>query len=658
MPEPASSRLALVGPSANDPVSSGDDIIRAIITRLEAVGAGYLIGTAGARPAAAAANAGFFYLATDTGVLSESTGSAWVDINPKDAAAATASLRTLGTGATQAAAGNDARLSDARTPIAHKSTHGPGGSDALVSPTQLFNVADVGVLGQVRAGRVLTVADFTTILGLAQPVGLFNLGDLTNLGSGGALVNKGAVPFGPGVTGNGSEAAVFAGSTGQALYIADTGGSDPFRIPMGSWGCWFRTAKRGTVQRLVTKWGATSLFAFDIEITVNNTVGGYISTTGADVYGAIGSTDVCDDRWHMATATYDGSTICLYIDGVLEATALVTATIHSNAAPLNIGAGGADGSTAATSPHYGRIDEAFVTKDVLADDQVRFLYAVKVAHNLSLSTSPSFARVTVQRRKRGALLAVSDFTAQPRRLHNLNDFLPGDLGADNQALTLNNGPSNGLPGPDGLASAGAYGFRSAGSQYLSSTDTGLPTGIVSMGAWFRSTGTGASRVIMSYGGATGRSLYLTTEGWITVWDGSGGLAGPLANDGRWHHVVVVLDTAAADGLKRKLYLDGRLVVSDTTTPPAAVLAGANGFRVGRDFGGSGNYFNGGTARAFVCDYAMGAGEIAGLYAKGSQIMPASPKDSGEHVEMLYGAHLYVIADAIDPQHQLDLGIAA
>lgn len=37
----------------------------------------------------------------------------------KDAAAATASLRTLGTGATQAAAGNDARLSDARTPLAH-----------------------------------------------------------------------------------------------------------------------------------------------------------------------------------------------------------------------------------------------------------------------------------------------------------------------------------------------------------------------------------------------------------------------------------------------------------------------------------------------------------------------------------------------------------
>lgn len=36
-----------------------------------------------------------------------------------DAVAATGSLRTLGTGAAQAAAGNDSRLSDARTPTAH-----------------------------------------------------------------------------------------------------------------------------------------------------------------------------------------------------------------------------------------------------------------------------------------------------------------------------------------------------------------------------------------------------------------------------------------------------------------------------------------------------------------------------------------------------------
>lgn len=41
---------------------------------------------------------------------------------PADAAAGTASMRTLGTGALQAVAGNDSRLSDARTPLTHTHT--------------------------------------------------------------------------------------------------------------------------------------------------------------------------------------------------------------------------------------------------------------------------------------------------------------------------------------------------------------------------------------------------------------------------------------------------------------------------------------------------------------------------------------------------------
>lgn len=50
-----------------------------------------------------------------------------------DAAAGTPSLRSLGTTATTAAAGNDARLSDARTPTAHATSHNSGGADVLAS---------------------------------------------------------------------------------------------------------------------------------------------------------------------------------------------------------------------------------------------------------------------------------------------------------------------------------------------------------------------------------------------------------------------------------------------------------------------------------------------------------------------------------------------
>jgi hypothetical protein len=51
----------------------------------------------------------------------------------KDGLAAAPSMRTLGSGAQQAVAGNDPRLADARPPTAHASTHNSGGSDALAA---------------------------------------------------------------------------------------------------------------------------------------------------------------------------------------------------------------------------------------------------------------------------------------------------------------------------------------------------------------------------------------------------------------------------------------------------------------------------------------------------------------------------------------------
>lgn len=96
-------------------------------------------GTAASRPAASDL-AGALYYATDTSVLSRSNGITWDTLAPAggtpaahatthqpggtdamavDAAAATGSLRTLGTGAAQAAAGNDSRFTDSRAPTAH-----------------------------------------------------------------------------------------------------------------------------------------------------------------------------------------------------------------------------------------------------------------------------------------------------------------------------------------------------------------------------------------------------------------------------------------------------------------------------------------------------------------------------------------------------------
>ena len=103
---------------------------------------------------------------------------------------------------------------------------GPLGSDLDVLIQQ--PILDIGIPGQIRAGRQLTPADFTDI-GLAAPVGLWNFtGDLTDAsGNGHTLTAKGTVPYARGIEGIDNNAVQFNGT--NALYIADTGVDDPFR---------------------------------------------------------------------------------------------------------------------------------------------------------------------------------------------------------------------------------------------------------------------------------------------------------------------------------------------------------------------------------------------------------------------------------------------
>jgi hypothetical protein len=67
---------------------------------------------------------------------------AQVAVANKDGAAGTASMRTIGAGALQACAGNDARLSDARTPLAHAASHYLGGADTITTIPRYIFFAD------------------------------------------------------------------------------------------------------------------------------------------------------------------------------------------------------------------------------------------------------------------------------------------------------------------------------------------------------------------------------------------------------------------------------------------------------------------------------------------------------------------------------------
>ncbi len=113
--------------------------------------------------------------ATLSEITHESVASANID-----GGSSTPSLRTLGTGAQQAAAGDDSRLSNARTPTAHASSHQHGGSDEISSVTPAadaipkadgsalldgwLSVGGAGFFGDGSDGNV-TISGGTTTLG-------------------------------------------------------------------------------------------------------------------------------------------------------------------------------------------------------------------------------------------------------------------------------------------------------------------------------------------------------------------------------------------------------------------------------------------------------------------------------------------------------------
>jgi Concanavalin A-like lectin/glucanases superfamily len=516
-------------------------------------------------------------------------------------------------------------------------------------------VLEVGLPGQLRAGRQLAPTDFTT-LGLGAPVGLWNLSDLTDAsGFGRALSNKGAVPFGVGINGVASTAAQFAGSTAQALYIPDTGAADPFRLLTGSWGCWFRTAKRATGQCLFSKRAPSNNYGYELAIGGANNLAGWVSIDGANVNYANGIADVCDDRWHQGVMTFDGSTMRVYLDGLLESISTLTGVAFAANGPFTIGAEGADGATAGVQPCYGRIDEVFVTPDVLSGEQVRLLYCAKLPHGLAVT--PTAATLGVRRAVKGGPFVPADFPSVPLRLHNFTAGALADQGSNNVPLAWINQAAP-IAGADGRQ-GGAFHYTATLTTQAASTDAGLPAGVASRsyGCWFKQSPiTTAAGALIGWGTTSGggTNIWIQTTGIIQTTNVADTLAGPIVTDGRWHFVVVAEDNAAADGLKRKMYVDGRIVAGSTVLT-AITLAGANHFRVGANPDGTAP-FNGDIDGVFVLGITLTADQVRALYAKGTQQLAATPKNAGDHIEAMDATNLYVTLDTLDSQHAIDLAV--
>lgn len=521
-----------------------------------------------------------------------------------------------------------------------------------------------GMVGQIAAGRDLTVADFTSH-GMATPRALWNFtgGALTDAsGNGFTLTNGGAVTFDKGINGVANEAARFSGAATAYLTAANS-----IKMPYGSIGMWVKLNRNAG--GIISTWqDATAVGGFRIGVVATTgRLQVLLGTNSGDLLnywdtGGRGRKRIDDGAWHFITVTWDGGRLVVYVDGRVDVTdgfAQGTPTrgpmFQPATAPMVLGC---FLNPTASAFFQGWIDEIFVTEQVLKLEQHRWLYAAKVPY--TLSPQPKNIGVFIERYLPNGSLVSADFSTQPLLGYNF-DAVAGitidNYGSLGRTLTAAAGTPTSAPDVDG--SKGGSVNMLGGTHYTAS-DTSLPAGTSSstIGGWMQVNDLlAAFRCLLSYGNR--RSIYYTITSGRGYFDASlmatGIDAGDFYEDGRWHFLVGVTDSTAFDGALAKLYIDGRLVGFTTAALGTTTLSGATGFRIGAGISGADNV-NGNIATAFVCGYAMTTEEIFKLYVKQGAFLDRAPLDAAAHIEGFDATNIYVINDTLDPRSSLEFSV--
>ena len=158
--------------------------------------------------------------------------------------------------------------------------------------------------------------------------------------------------------------------------------SSSLKLSQFSVAAWFKTSTNfGSEAFIVNKGGFGSETAgqnqnYQISMTSTEKIkGGFETSTGADFFVTSPNT-YNDNQWHYAVVTYGGSTVKLYIDGVLVASKSTSGASpdSSGTKPVRIGANSR--TTPPTSYFFiGDVDEVRVWNDDLTTQQVTDAFA-------------------------------------------------------------------------------------------------------------------------------------------------------------------------------------------------------------------------------------------------------------------------------------------
>lgn len=190
----------------------------------------------------------------------------------------------------------------------------------------------------------------------------------------------------------GSYGAGFASASSSKIVVTDHANLKPtgnFTI-----GAWVKTSTTGAIRTIFASYAQnTNVAGIRLDIEASNTVscisGKNTGTTGGtDYQTASGSTNVCDNAWHMVVTTWNGSFLNIYIDGVLEGrTYWANAPVYQATNYVRIGCRNLTGTDAQF--YDGALDDVFLINGyALGEHNIKALYD----RNTALATTETLTK--------------------------------------------------------------------------------------------------------------------------------------------------------------------------------------------------------------------------------------------------------------------------
>jgi len=327
----------------------------------------------------------------------------------------------------------------------------------------------------------------------------------------------------------------------------------------------------------------------------------YIDDSSGNQYAATVTVpgNIVLGRWYLLSATYDGTGIIVYLNGVAIGSAAVTATIGSNTNPITVGSNYGNPSS---YRYYvnGSIDDVRIYNRALSASEVQSLYDLGKQSHIASTVNPS----------------------------GLSAGLVGHWSFDGAHLTTttaydtsgqgNNGTLVNSPKPTAGVIGQALSFNGS-NQYLSVSPYPSVYNAFSVSTWVYPTslsqgsyggGTGGALIDENQsGGGSGWDLSINSSGKVWYWPFGGGdkVSTGTVPLNRWTYVTVTYD-----GSLLRMYFNG---VLDSAQSASAASGSGPFFRIGAESWITG-YWKGKLDDMRVYNRALSVSEVKQLYMLG------------------------------------------